>query len=58
MNSTNLQKAIDAIKEQTAVKDAEVEALRRKYKIREEGSDDGSSSGAGAGAGGSGGVLA
>ena len=59
MNATNLQKAIDAIKEQTAVKDAEVEALRRKYKIREEGGDnDGSSSGAGAGAGGSGGVLA
>jgi prefoldin subunit 2 len=59
MNATNLQKAIDAIKEQTAVKDAEVEALRRKYKIREEGGDnDGSSSGAAPGAGGSGGVLA
>ena len=61
-NATNLQRAIDAIKEQTAVKDAEVEALRRKYKIREEGGvDDDSSSGASSAAAGgcsSSGVLA
>lgn len=59
-NATNLQRAIDAIKEQTAVKDAEVEALRRKYKIREEGGDDDSSGASSAAAGGcsSSGVLA
>jgi len=56
-NAVNLQKAIDAIKEQTAAKSAEVDALRRKYKIREEGVDDDTVGGMSSG-GGSGGVLA
>ena len=39
-NASNLQRAIDAIKEQCAVKEAELEALRKKYKIRVQGEDE------------------
>ena len=40
-NASNLRRAIDAIKEQVEVKEAELEALRRKYKIRVSGEDGG-----------------
>lgn len=57
-NASNLRRAIDAIKEQVEVKEAELEALRRKYKIRVSGEDGGPSSGEQGGAGYGGGVLA
>tara|TARA_B110000008_G_scaffold270774_1_gene301367 strand:- start:1673 stop:2122 length:450 start_codon:yes stop_codon:yes gene_type:complete len=38
-NAANLRRAIEAIKEQCAVKEAELEALRKKYKIRVQGED-------------------
>lgn len=61
-NANNLQRAIDAIKEQCAMKDAELEALRKKYKIRVQGEGESGSEGngnvAGASGAGSGGILA
>jgi len=59
-NASNLRRAIDAIKEQVEVKEAELEALRRKYKIRVSGEDEttGEHGGAPGYGGGSGGVLA
>ena len=61
-NANNLQRAIDAIKEQCAMKDAELEALRKKYKIRVQGEGESESGQSGNGAGtsgaGSGGILA
>jgi prefoldin subunit 2 len=56
-NAANLQKAIDAIKEQCAVKEAELEALRRKYKIRVQGEEGDGGAAAGSAAKSSG-VLA
>ena len=56
-NAANLQKAIDAIKEQCAVKEAELEALRRKYKIRVQG-EEGDGAAAGGSAAKSSGILA
>lgn len=56
-NAANLQKAIDAIKEQCAVKEAELEAMRRKYKIRVQG-EEGDGAAAGGSAAKSSGILA
>jgi prefoldin subunit 2 len=58
-NAANLRRAIEAIKEQCAVKEAELEALRKKYKIRVQGEDANAATAAPAGeTSNGGGVLA